>query len=193
MATDARTPTHAKLARLVAETSFRHTPEPTFRLASGAMSRFYVDCRTALSLPEVRRLLGARFREVRPGPVDFDVVGGLALGAVPVAIAISDSLHASDGLDVRSFVIRKEQKAHGLVRDVEGLVRPGERALVVDDVVTSGGSTIQAIRRSRAFGLEVSRVVVLVDRQEMGAGGRGGGGVAFHALLTLEDLLAVSA
>lgn len=184
-----------RLIRVLIETkAFQYSSTPIFTLASGAKSDVYVDCRIALSYPEARRAVGELMLERiapagDPGAAPPAAVGGLLIGAFPIAIAVSDAADRRDGRLVRVFVVRKEPKQHGLKKLIEGAVQPGDHALIVDDVVTSGGSTIEAIRRSREFGLEVTRAIAIIDREEQG--GRAAieaEGVSFDALCTLGDL-----
>ncbi|HET9253124.1 MAG TPA: orotate phosphoribosyltransferase [Candidatus Eisenbacteria bacterium] len=181
-----------RLIRILIDTkAFQYSPTPIFTLASGAKSDVYVDCRVALSYPEARQAVGELMLEriTRGGAAREDAVGGLLIGAFPIAIAVSDAAYRKDGSLVRVFVVRKEPKQHGLKKLVEGAVEKGDRALIVDDVVTSGGSTIDAIRRSREFGLEVTRAIAIIDREEQdGRAKIEAEGVSFEALCTLRDL-----
>ncbi len=175
------------LLRHLVTTSFKWSAEPIFPLASGRLSDCYIDCKTALSYPEVRSLIGELMVE-RIDPQSFDVVGGLELGAYPVAIAVSDSCYKRFGKAARVFVVRKQAKGHGLARWIEGDVKSGDRALIVEDVVTSGGSTFKAIERSREAGLEVVRAFAVVDREEGGRKAFQEKRIAFEAVVTLSDL-----
>ena len=188
-----------RLIQILIETkAFQFSPTPIFTLASGAKSDVYVDCRIALSYPEGRRAVGELMLErVTSGSSGAgsgsgareDSVGGLLIGAFPIAIAVSDAAYRKDGSLVRVFVVRKEPKQHGMKKLIEGAVQAGDRALIVDDVVTSGGSTIEAIRRSREFGLEVTRAIAIIDREEQdGRAKIEAEGVSFDALCTLRDL-----
>ena len=179
---------------LIDTKAFQYSSTPIFTLASGAKSDVYVDCRIALSYPEARRAVGELMLERiaparEPGATLPAAVGGLLIGAFPIAIAVSDAADRRDGRLIRVFVVRKEPKQHGLKKLIEGAVQPGDRALIVDDVVTSGGSTIEAIRRSREFGLEVTHAVAIIDREEQnGRATIEAEGVSFAALCTLRDL-----
>ena len=190
-----------RLIQILIETkAFQFSPTPIFTLASGAKSDVYVDCRIALSYPEGRRAVGELMLERITGrtegsgassttPAREEAVGGLLIGAFPIAIAVSDAAYRKDGSLIRVFVVRKEPKQHGLKKLIEGAVQAGDRALIVDDVVTSGGSTIEAIRRSREFGLEVTRAIAIIDREEQdGRAKIEAEGVSFEALCTLRDL-----
>lgn len=168
--------------------AFLSSETPDFRLASGAKSRFYIDCRLALSFPEARQLAGELVCD-RLNLADFDAVGGLVLGAYPVALEISDACYRQTGKSLRVFVVRKEPKQHGLKKHIEGKVNPGDRVLIVDDVVTTGDSTIQAIQKSKEAGLEVLQSYALIDRQE-GARENIEVHTPFNALCTLNDFRA---
>ena len=178
-----------RLKEILERTSLQSRDEAVFRLASGKMSRHYIDCKQALSDPEARALIGQLMLERIAGE-GFDAVGGLEIGAYPIATAVSDAVYRASGAKMRAFVVRKQPKTHGIRDVIAGDVRPGDRALIVEDVVTAGGSTIQAIRGARGAGLVVERVIALVDRQEEdGARKVAGEGVNFEALLTLAELL----
>jgi orotate phosphoribosyltransferase len=186
-----RSASSAKLRfrEILKQTSVQSQEQPVFRLASGKMSRHYVDCKQALSDPEARALVGQLVLE-QLGGMSFDAVGGLELGAYPIATSVSDAIFRATGTKVRAFVVRKEAKGHGNTALIAGSVRPGDRTLVVDDVVTAGTSTIKAIKGAREAGLVVERVIVLIDRQEEeGRANIEAQGVSFDALITLAELL----
>ena len=179
----------ARLGEILRHTSLQSRDEPVFRLASGKMSRYYVDCKQALSDPEARALVGQLILE-RLGAMSLDAVGGMELGAYPIATSVSDAIFRATGTKVRAFVVRKEPKQHGIQGVIAGNVKSGDKTLIVDDVVTAGSSTIKAIKRVRQLGLVVERVIALIDRQE--EGGRENieaEGVSFEALITLSELL----
>jgi orotate phosphoribosyltransferase len=178
-----------RLREILKRTSLQSSDEAVFRLASGKMSRYYVDCKQALSDPEARALAGKLILE-RLGGTSLDAVGGMELGAYPIATSVSDAIFQATGAKVRAFVIRKESKQHGILGLIAGNIRPGDRTLIVDDVVTAGSSTIKAIKGARQAGLIVERVIVLIDREEEdGRKNIEEQGVAFEALTTLSELL----
>lgn len=186
-----RAPMLQELLSLLSRTSFHASPTPAYPLACGLMSRYYIDCKKGLSHPRVRELAGQALFERIQG-VQVEAVGGLLIGAYPVAIALSDAAWRK-GVDVRVFVIRKEPKGHGLKQYVEGDVQPGARVVIVDDVITSGASTVQAIEKSRDAELLVVKALALVDREE--AGGREAIeqlGVPFESLFTLRDFVSIA-
>jgi orotate phosphoribosyltransferase len=156
------------------------------------MSRHYVDCKQALSDPEARLLVGELMVE-RLGGVPLDAVGGMELGAYPIATSVSDAIFRASGSKVRAFVVRKDAKQHGIQGLIAGNVRPGDRTLIVDDVVTAGSATIKAITAARSAGLVVERAIALIDREEEdGRRNIEAQRVSFDALITLSDLLGAS-
>jgi orotate phosphoribosyltransferase len=181
-----------RLLEILERSSFRAEKEPIFRLASGRMSKFYVDCKQALSDPEARALVGSLIFEII-GNHTFDAVGGLELGAYPIATSVSDAIHREMKRKVRAFVVRKQPKTHGVRNLLAGDARPGDHALIVDDVITTGGSTIDAITRAREAGLLVTMVIALVDREEdNGKQNIEAHGVSCASLFTLADLVKAS-
>ena len=155
-----------RLKKLLIEKSVKYSDNADFKLASGRMSDFYIDCRKVTHNAEGKYLIGnIIFNMIKDLPID--AIGGLTLGADPIAAAVAYTAFLNKK-PVNSFVVRKEQKEHGLKKLVEGDVQAGSRVVIVDDVITTGGSTIKAITAARAEGLEVELVIVLVDREEGG-------------------------
>ncbi len=155
-----------ELMRLLCEKSFKYSETPSFKLVSGRMSRFYVNCKPTTLHPRGMYLTGHLMFEAMKDS-GASAVGGLTFGADPIAMATAFASELK-GQPMNAFSIRKDQKDHGIVKWVEGDVQPGDRVVVIDDVATTGGSTIKAIERARSEGLEVIRSVILVDRQEGG-------------------------
>ena len=158
-----------------------------FTLASGAKASYYLDCRTVTLHPRGANLIGeAMLDRIAAITPEVECVGGMAIGADPITAAIV-TLAGQRGSELRGFMVRKEAKGHGTGKRVEGPVRPGQRAVVVEDVITSGGSAIKAVEAAREFGLEVDRVVAIIDRL---AGGREAFekiGVELETLCTIRD------
>jgi orotate phosphoribosyltransferase len=178
------------LARAFHDTqSFKWDPIKGFTLASGQTSPFYVDCRSLMAYPGSRRLVGHLAHDALAG-VTIDCLGGLEIGAISIATTISDYCYGvTPRRDWRTFVVRKQAKDHGLGRLIEGAVRSGDRALIVDDVLTSGGSLLKAIAAARQAGLVVSQALVIVDRKEQDGRARvEQEGVSLISLLTIDDL-----
>jgi len=155
-----------ELIRQICEKSFRYSDEPTFKLVSGRMSRFYVNCKPTTLSPQGMVLVGSLIFEALKD-ADIAGVGGLTFGADPIAVAVAYTSQLKDR-PIQAFSIRKNRKDHGVIRWVEGDLNPGDRVAIIDDVATTGGSTIKAIERASSEGLHVVKTVILVDRQEGG-------------------------
>jgi orotate phosphoribosyltransferase len=170
--------------RLVAELREHALVIGEVTLTSGRRASYYVDAKRAILRPAGFRALG-ELVAAEARAVGATAVGGLTMGADPVACA---ALAFDD--DVRAFFVRKERKSHGLQRWVEGPeLAPGERCLIVEDVVTTGGSTLRAIERVREEGLEVAGVVAVLDR--LAGGGEAIAAAArapYRPLVTIDDV-----
>jgi orotate phosphoribosyltransferase len=178
----------AELVDMLCQKSFQYSKEPIFKLVSGRMSQFYVNCKPTILNATGMTLVGNLvFDRIRSAEVT--AVGGLTFGADPIAVAAAFA-SALANCPINAFSIRKTQKDHGIVRWVEGGVSAGERVAIIDDVATTGGSTIAAIERARAEGLVVVKAVVLVDRQEGGMENIGQHVDTVEAVVTREELVA---
>jgi orotate phosphoribosyltransferase len=135
-----------------------------FKLASGKESSYYINSKKAFFNSEVVWLLGEALWELTRD-LDLQAIGGLEVGAIPMAVAAAQRYHA-DGRALEGFFVRKQVKEHGSQERVEGVLKPGFRVAVVDDVVTSGGSVAQAIAEVEKAGAEVVAVSCIVDRLE---------------------------
>ncbi|HEX9939695.1 MAG TPA: orotate phosphoribosyltransferase [Longimicrobium sp.] len=178
-----------RLIALLLERSFR---VGDFVLASGARSSYYVDARTTTTHAEGQAVVGRLgLAAIRDAGLRPAAVGGLTLGADPVAYAIA---HASwiAGDPVNAFTVRKEPKAHGTGKRVEGCFAAGDEVVVIEDTVTTGGSAIKAIHAVEAEGGRVLAVLALVDREEGGREAIERAGYAVHTLVRVSDLLARS-
>jgi orotate phosphoribosyltransferase len=157
-------------------------------LASGRKAQYYVDARRPLLLPAPFRALG-ELVAAEANRLGAAAVGGPTLGADPIACA---AIAAADGAALKAFFVRKERKQHGLQRWIEGPpVERGERALVVEDVVTSGGSLVTAIERLREEGVELAGALVVLDRLAGGAEAVEralGDGLPYVSLFTIDDV-----
>ena len=156
-----------QLLDLLATNSFRLGD---FTLSSGAKSDYYIDCRTTTLSAEGAELTGRVFLEMfRQQGWQPQAVGGLTMGADPIVVAAA-VISAQAGAPVHGFLVRKAEKAHGMGRRIEGFQEKGASVVIVDDVCTTGSSTIQAIEAAREFGFKVIGTACLVEREE--AGGR---------------------
>src|SRR5215203_3428666 len=153
-------------------------------LTSGQTARYYVDAKRAILLPAAFHALG-ELVAAEAERVGATAVGGMTMGADPVACAA-----LAAGAPVKAFFVRKEKKQHGLQRWVEGpLLESGERCLVVEDVVTTGGSTVQAIERVREEGFEIAAVVTVLDRLAGGGAAiEAAAGAPYRPLATIDDV-----
>ncbi len=155
-----------QLLNLLKEKSFRYSPDKPFKLASGRESPYYVDCRPTTFSAQGLALIGEIIFEMIKD-LGVDAIGGLTLGADPIAHAVALTSFLK-GQPINSFSVRKEVKEHGAGRQVEGDVKPGDQVVIVEDVITTGGSTLKAIAAAQEFGLKVVKVIILVDREEGG-------------------------
>lgn len=137
-----------------------------FKLSSGKMSNFYIDCKPVTLDPNGMYMIGKLVYEEIKGD-DVKGIGGLTFGADPIAITTS-FISGTYFKPIQAFSIRKSVKDHGSKKLIEGKVNPKDRVVLVDDVVTTGDSTIDAINKSIKYGLDVVKIVILFDRQEGG-------------------------
>ena len=135
-----------------------------FTLASGQKASFYLDCRKLTLMGEGATLIADGMLELMADDMP-DIVGGMAIGADPISAAIITRAWAQEKT-LRGFIVRKQAKEHGKGRQVEGPIREGDRAVIVEDVVTTGGSSLRAIEAARAAGLKIDRIIAIVDRGE---------------------------
>jgi orotate phosphoribosyltransferase len=177
------------LARAFLTTQSFRTNPAGFKLASGAMSPYYVDCRVLMAHPGAR-LLVAQLAASLIHDLTIDCIGGLEIGAIAIATAISDQgYRGMPQREWRTFVVRKQAKDHGTAKLIDGAIHTGDQALIVDDVLTSGGSVIKAVMAAREAGLSVSHALVIVDREEQDGRAKVEGlGVKLLSLLTIKDL-----
>ncbi len=177
---------HDQLVRLLAT---RSAKRGTFTLASGRQSSLYIDARLTTMSPEGQQLIGQLgLAAIVTAGWEADAVGGLTLGADPIAYAICHS-SATSRRPLRSFTVRKEAKAHGTGKLVEGPVQAGDRAVIIEDVITTGGSAARACEAVRGAGVAVLGILALVDREEGGREHLESLGLAVHALTTATEIL----
>jgi orotate phosphoribosyltransferase len=148
-----------ELLEMLAQKSFRLGE---FKLSSGATSDYYIDCRTTTLDARGAQLTGQVFLEnIREQGWEPAAIGGLTMGADPIVVAVA----VTSGT-IHGFLVRKSEKQHGTGRRIEGFAEKGTGVVIVDDVCTTGSSTIQAIEAAREFGFEIIGVMCLVERQE---------------------------
>ena len=189
--------THAQqLLSILARSSFRLGQ---FKLSSGGTSDYYIDCRTTTLHAEGGRLTGLAILDLlEQHGISVEAVGGLTLGADPIVSNVAtasawQALNNAAAPLIHGFLVRKAEKTHGTGRRIEGFCREGARVLIVDDVCTTGASTVAAIEAARDAGMVVAAVVCIVEREE--ANGRPGveaaaQGAPFLRLFTASDVRA---
>jgi orotate phosphoribosyltransferase len=176
-----------RLIELIIEKAFKYSEEPVFKLVSGRMSNYYFNCKAVTLHPEGMYLIGNIIFDLIKD-LKADGIGGLTLGADPVAYAVSYTSYLK-GKPVEAFVVRKTPKSHGTMLWIEGNVKKGDRVIIVDDVITTGKSTIEAINRAKEEGLDIVKVVVLIDRQEGGREAVETSGYKLDALITKNEVI----
>jgi orotate phosphoribosyltransferase len=157
-------PARQELLHILATKSFRLGD---FKLSSGGRSDYYIDCRTTTLDARGAQLTGQVFlEEIQRRGWNAEAIGGLTMGADPIVVAVAVTSGTLNG-----FLVRKAEKQHGTAQRIEGFRGKGARVVIVDDVCTTGASTIQAIEAAREFGFDIVGVMCLVEREE--AHGRG--------------------
>jgi len=176
-----------RLIELILEKAFRYSEEPVFRLVSGKMSNYYFNCKAVTLHPEGMYLIGNLIFDLIQ---DLNVkgIGGLTLGADPLAYAAAYASYLK-AKPVEAFIVRKTAKNHGTMQWIEGNITKGDKVVVVDDVITTGKSTIEAITRSQEAGLTIVNVIALIDRQEGGREAIEALGYQLAALIKREEVM----
>lgn len=174
------------LTLLARESYFERSAALT--LASGRSSNYYIDCKRTLYLPRGAYLAGELMLDLVLAQ-RIEQIGGMAAGALPVTDALIAAAH-NHHAKLRGFFVRKEMKAHGLQQQIEGAFRSDLRAAVIDDTITTGGSSLQAADALKAAGATVAHAFALVDRGEGAAAAFGAAGLEYHWLFTAEEVRA---
>ena len=177
---------HSQLIALLAKYSAKRG---RFTLASGKESNFYIDARLTTMSPEGLSVIGPfALSTLRGVGWEIDAIGGLTLGADPISYAISYASAESDQ-PLRAFTVRKETKAYGTGRLIEGPFREGDHVAVIEDVITTGGSALRAIEAIRAANGIVEGVLALVDREEGGRQAIESAGVSIISLVSASQII----
>ncbi|HUT13438.1 MAG TPA: orotate phosphoribosyltransferase [Thermoguttaceae bacterium] len=157
-----------------------------FTLASGKMASYYLDGKQVTLDPTGSRLVAEGILDLLD-PDDMPAaVGGMSIGADPITAAVV-TMSGVRGTPISGFMVRKQSKGHGTDQFIEGPVREGDEVIIVEDVVTTGGSSLTAIERAEAFGLKVVQVIAIIDRMEGGAEAFTRRGYRFSSLLNIRD------
>jgi orotate phosphoribosyltransferase len=159
----------------------------TFTLASGKKASYYLDGKQVTLDPNGSRLIAEGLLDLLDARPDQPAaVGGMSIGADPITSAVV-TMSAVRGTPLLGFMVRKEPKGHGTNQYLEGPVQPGMNAVIVEDVVTTGGSSLAAIERAEKFGLKIAGVMAVIDRMEGGAAAFQQRGLWFASLLDIRD------
>jgi orotate phosphoribosyltransferase len=174
-----------KLKRILLENSILRG---RFTLASGKESDYYIDARLTTLHPEGVSLVADIFlEEIKRDPL-IESVGGPTMGADPIVGAILGESHRGN-YPLRGFLVRKKEKEHGTGKLVEGNLKPGDNAAIVEDVVTSGGSVITAVGAVQSAGAVARKILVIVDREEGAAEKFGEMGIEFYSIFKISEIL----
>ncbi|MCX5717000.1 MAG: orotate phosphoribosyltransferase [Nitrospirae bacterium] len=176
-----------RLIELILEKAFKYSEEPVFKLVSGRMSNYYFNCKAVTLHPEGMYLIGNLIYDMIKNS-GAKAIGGLTLGADPVAYAGSYTSYLK-GKPIETFVVRKSAKSHGTMQWIEGNVKEGDRVVIVDDVITTGKSTIEAITRAKEAGFQIVKVIALIDRQEGGRENIEASGYKVDSLILRDEVM----
>ena len=176
----------AELLTILARESYF---ERELTLASGRASSYYIDCKRTLYLPRGAYLAGEAVFELVMGE-GIEQLGGMAAGALPVTDAVIAAAHRHGAANLRGFFVRKETKQHGLQQIVEGAFKPGLKTAVIDDTITTGGSSLQAVAAIRDAGGVVTTAFALVERGEGAVKAFAAAGLKYSWIFTAEEVRA---
>lgn len=156
-----------------------------FTLASGQRSSFFFDMKKTMFLPEGASLAADLIFELMAGDTDVEAVGGLEIGAIPIAVAVA--VRSWPTRPINAFFVRKAPKDHGAINLVDGQFRPGAKVILFEDVTTTGGSVMKAVRAVRDQGATVSKIITIVDRGEGATDNLKKEGLELVAVFTMDD------
>ena len=176
-----------KLKEMIKERALKVADKPIFKLSSGKMSTYYMDLRTITLDPEGGYIIGNLIFEMVKDK-NPDAIGGLTLGADPISYATS-MISYINKQPIKPFVVRKEPKGHGTGKQIEGNVQPGEKVFIVEDVVTTAGSSLKAAKVAKDFGLEILGIIAIVDREEGGEENIRKEGFEFFPIFKISEFL----
>ncbi len=176
-----------KLKQLILERALKVSDKPVFKLSSGKLSTYYLDLRTITLDPEGGYIIGNLIYEMIKNK-NPDAVGGLTLGADPISYATSLISYINKD-PIKPFVVRKEPKGHGTGKQIEGNVKEGDRVFIVEDVVTTAGSSLKAAKVAKEAGLEILGIIAIVDREEGGEENIRKEGFDFYPIFKVSELL----
>ena len=157
-----------------------------FTLTSGKKATYYLDGKQVTLDPFGAKLVAEGILDLLAAEGMPNAIGGMSIGADPITSSVV-VMSAVRGTPIIGFMVRKQAKGHGTNQYIEGPVKPGQSAAIVEDVVTTGGSSLEAIERVESFGLKVQRIIAIIDRMEGGAEAFAKKGYKFSSLLTIRD------
>lgn len=176
-----------RLIELIIEKAFKYSEEPVFKLVSGRVSNYYFNCKAVTLYPEGMYLIGnIIFDQIKD--LNIRGIGGLTLGADPIAYAVAYTSYLKEN-PIEAFVIRKTSKSHGTMQWIEGNIKSGDMVVIVEDVITTGKSTIEAITRAKEAGFVIVKVIALIDRQEGGREAVEALGYKLDAIITRDEVM----
>ncbi len=177
-----------RLIDYIKKHSFQRSDTPIYKLSSGNLSSFYFNLKKTTYSPEGQYLVGNLvFGKIKDLGLKPRAIGGLTMGADPIATATSYTSYLADE-PIEALVIRKEPKGHGTMSQIEGNIKAGDDVIIIDDVVTTGGSTIKAMEAAKKAGLNIMAIVILLDRCELnGRQNIEKLGYPVHSILTIKD------
>ncbi|MCX8030794.1 MAG: orotate phosphoribosyltransferase [Thermodesulfovibrionales bacterium] len=179
-----------RLIALIKSRSYQYSEDKPFKLSSGGYSNYYFNLKKTTYSPEGIYLVGKiLFDKLKELSLEIDAIGGLTLGADPIALAVARHSYDSNQ-PIEAFTIRKEPKGYGTELQIEGNIKKGDRVVIIDDVITTGSSTIKAIKAAERFGLVIKGVIVLLDRCEQnGRQNIESLGYKVYSILTIKDFM----
>jgi len=176
-----------KLKELIKQRALKVADKPVFKLSSGKMSSYYLDLRTITLDPEggfiIGNLIFNMIKDKNP-----DGIGGLTLGADPISYATA-MISYINRQPIKPFVVRKEPKGHGTGKQIEGNIKEGDRVFIVEDVVTTAGSSLKAAKVAKENGLQILGIIAIVDREEGGEENIKKEGFSFFPIFKVSELL----
>ncbi len=176
-----------KLKEMIKKKALKVADKPIFKLSSGKMSTYYMDLRTITLDPEGGYIIGNLIFEMVKDK-NPDAIGGLTLGADPISYATS-MISYINKQPIKPFVVRKEPKGHGTGKQIEGNVQPREKVFIVEDVVTTAGSSLKAAKIAKDFGLEILGIIAIIDREEGGEENIKKEGFEFFPIFKISEFL----
>ena len=176
-----------RLKELIKERALKVADKPVFKLSSGKMSNYYLDLRNITLDPEGGYIIGNLIFEMIKGK-NPDGIGGLTLGADPISYATA-MISYINKQPIKPFVVRKEPKGHGAGKQIEGNVKEGDKVFIVEDVVTTAGSSLKAAKVSKEKGLQILGIITIVDREEGGEENIKREGFQFFPIFRVSELL----